>query len=363
MRHLATRFLLFSITFFGAASWAQSSAAGQTSSAKSAKKSVTLHLTPVETVVAPSEVAASFVEPLSCDEDGNLFLGSDEPAAAIRKLSPKGERVAVFQPIANPDVKVGTTSYFAVTPDGELYALAFATTEMSRYVLVFKSDGTYKNKIKLAPGFPWTPATLAVFSNGSLLITGQKYDHDRSKPMLPFTGIFASDGSLLKELTLKDDEKITEMAAAHDNRVTSPTNRLTNEAIDWGQAATASDGNIYVMRWLSPAVLYVISPGGQVVRRFEVDSGDANFKPLSMHISGNRIAVLFYQEATFDKVMKIVDLEGREVASYDELREGGKAKLGTIGLAFACYTARPDRFTFLVAGDDHRIELKLVEPR
>jgi hypothetical protein len=181
--------------------------------------------------------------------------------------------------------------------------------------------------------------------------------------MLPFTGIFASDGSLLKELTLKDDEKITEMAAAHDNRVTSPTNRLTNEAIDWGQAATASDGNIYVMRWLSPAVLYVISPGGQVVRRFEVDSGDANFKPLSMHISGNRIAVLFYQEATFDKVMKIVDLEGREVASYDELREGGKAKLGTIGLAFACYTARPDRFTFLVAGDDHRIELKLVEPR
>jgi hypothetical protein len=39
--------------------------------------------------------------------------------------------------------------------------------------------------------------------------------------MLPFTGIFASDGSLLKELTLKDDEKITEMAAAHDNRVTS----------------------------------------------------------------------------------------------------------------------------------------------
>lgn len=363
MRFVAPHLMLTLLTLFTSVGWAQSSAVMVKSSAKEVKKLPSLHLTPVDSVVAQSEVASSFVEPMSCDQDGNVYLASDETVAAIRKLNPKGERVALYQPIANPDLKVGSTGYFAVSEDGELYVLTFAKTEMKRYVLVFKGDGTYKNKIKLDPGFPWIPATLAVFPNGNLLVTGQEYDRDRSKPMLPFTGIFTPDGSLLKEVRLEDDGKITAMAAAHDDRVTSPTNRLMNQAVDWGQAAAASDGNIYVMRWLSPAIFYAVSPGGEVVRRFKVDSGEDNFKPVSMHIAGKRMAVLFYEPQTMEKVMKIVDLQGRDIASYDELREGGKAKLGTLGLAFACYTVKPERFTFLVAGDDHRIELKLVEPR
>jgi hypothetical protein len=120
----------------------------------------------------------------------------------------------------------------------------------------------------------------------------------------------------------------------------------------------AKDGNMYLMRWLSPAVFYVISPGGQVVRRFVVDSGNSDYKPFAMHISGNRIAVLFYEPQTMEKVMKIVDLEGHELASYDELTVNGKPKLGMLGVAFACYTQQPERFTFLVTDDNHRIELK-----
>jgi hypothetical protein len=363
MKHLAPRLLLISFTLFASTGWAQSSAVMVKSSAKDVKETPRLHLTPVDSVVVPSEVASGFVEPLSCDQNGSVYLASDETPASIRKLNAKGERLALYQPIANPDIKVASTGYFAVSTDEELYVVAFSRTDTARYVLVFKPDGTYKNKIKLNPGFPWIPATLAVFPNGNLLITGQEYDRDHSKPMLPFTAIFAPDGSLLKEVALEDDEKINAMAAAHDDRVTSPTNRLMNNAIDWGQTSAASDGNIYVMRWLSPAIIYAISPGGEVVRRFEVNSGEDNFAPVSMHITGNRMAILFYQPQTMEKVMKIVDLQGRDLASYDELREGGKAKLGTLGLAFACYTVRPERFTFLTAGDDHRIELKLVEPR
>jgi len=129
----------------------------------------------------------------------------------------------------------------------------------------------------------------------------------------------------VEEITLEDDEKITAMAATHDDRVTSPTNRNTNEAVSWGQAAAAGDGNIYVMRWLSPAIFYGISRGGQVLRRVEANSEEDNFTPVSRHITGNRVAVLFYQPQTMEKVMKIVDLQGHELASYEELRAGGKA--------------------------------------
>jgi len=82
-----------------------------------------------------------------------------------------------------------------------------------------------------------------------------------------------------------------------------------------------------------------------------------------MHIDGSRIAVLFFHPQTMEKVMKVVSLEGEEIASYDELLEGGKPKAGMLGLAFACYTQRPERFTFLVTDDSHRIQLRSAEAR
>jgi hypothetical protein len=143
-----------------------------------------------------------------------------------------------------------------VTPEGELYLWVGSSIEITRYVLIFKPDGSYKSRIKLQPGFPWIPASIAVFANGSLLMTGQEFVHGKDSAREPFTGIFSSDGNLMKRLSLADDD---------------PTN---NRAVAWGQMAAAKDGNIYVTRWLSPAILYAVSPGGEVVRRITVDPGD-----------------------------------------------------------------------------------------
>jgi hypothetical protein len=304
------------------------------------------------------------VSPLVCDGDGNLYLGSDDYAVpGIRKITPKGELTVLYQPGANPDVKVGAVGYFSVTPDWEVYVLVFPKNEITRYVLVFKPNGTYKTKIKLQPGFPWIPASMAVFPNGNLLLTGEEYNSKSDQPMLPFTGIFSPDGTLLKELQLEDDEPLHQMAVSHDARVTSALNPTSNRAISWGQMQAAKNGNIYVMLWLSPAVFYAVSPGGEVAKRFTVDSGNPDYKPIDMHISGSRIAVLFYQPQTMETVMKVVDWEGQELATYDETRANGKPKLDNLGLSFACYTAKPERFTFLVTGDDYKIELKRVEAR
>ena len=320
------------------------------------------HLMPGEASVS-SETISRLSGPFACDSDGNIYLRSGLGSAPILKLNPKGERVALFQPAVNPDLEVGIAGSFSVAPDGELYMLVHARKEISRYVFIFKPDGGYKEKIKLQPGFGWIPYSLAVFPDGSMLISGERYDRDPRDPKLPFTGIFSADGRLLKELKLDDNNAVVAKTSSVPASGAVPITSAGSQAIAWGQIESAQDGNLYVMRSSSPAIFYGISPGGAVERRFAVDSGHAGYRPQGMHISGNRIAVLFYDPHTMDKTMKIVDVEGQELAVYDEPRADRKADLGTIGLAFACYTQKPERFIFLVTDDKHRIQLKPVQGR
>ncbi len=252
---------------------------------------------------------------------------------------------------------------FAVSPSGELYEFVFPVDEITRYVMVYKSDGTYKSAIKLQPGFAWTPSTIAVFASGDLLVSGLEYDKDKKNAMWPFTGIFSSDGTLLKEVKLEDDDALRDLAASGDARVTSTTNLSANYAIEFGQSQAAADGNVYLMRWVTPTIFYALSPGGGVVRRFLVDPGDDSFRLAAMHIVGNRIAVLFYQPQTGEKQMKVVDLEGHEIATYDQIKVDGKPKNDFLGSAFACYTEDPQRFTFLTTGDGDKLELRAAEGR
>jgi hypothetical protein len=312
----------------------------------------------IETVKVPSETAEVFAHP-TCDSDGNLYFRTDpDGVAGIRKLNGKGERMALFQ-ATSPNVKASHPAYFTLGPNGDVYQLIFAP-EMSRYVFVYKADGTVKSEIKLQPGFPFFPSRLAIFASGDILVSGLEYDKDRAAPMRPVTGIFSSDGALRKEVMLEDDEKIHDMAVSGDPKVTSPQNPSANYAVIGGAAEIGSDGNVYLMRRLSPAILYAISAGGAVVRRFTVDAGDGDFLPSGMHIAGNRISVLFRKEQTRQEVIKIVDLEGNDIATYDEPVIDGRHALGP---AFLCYADNPERFIFLTATDDDKLGLIIAKPQ
>jgi hypothetical protein len=180
------------------------------------------------------------------------------------------------------------------------------------------TDGTYTSRIKMQPSFGWIPSTLSVFPS-DLLVSGLRYDADKNNHIMwPFTGIFSSDGTRLKEMTLEDDD-IRNLAASGGARVSSTTNSYANQAVEFGQSEAADDGNVYRMRSITPTIFYAISPGGRVVRRFVVDPGDEGFAPVAMHIASNRIAVLSFHEQTKEKRMKIVDLEGHEIATYEKL--------------------------------------------
>ena len=61
------------------------------------KESTTGHLTPVETVVARSELANGFDQPFTCDNHGNLYLQSERfGVSGVRKIKAKGERTVLF---------------------------------------------------------------------------------------------------------------------------------------------------------------------------------------------------------------------------------------------------------------------------
>jgi len=318
-----------------------------------------LHLTPVETIQVKNELAAGFAD-FTCDEDGNVYLGAETWAGSIRKLNPKGDLLTTFDRYSNPDIEVYGAGSYALTPDGDLYTWVGNKKDRYFYVIVFGPDGKYKSKIKIDPGFPWIPGPFAVFRNGNLLMTGQEYDRDVRQTMLPFTALFRSDGKLLKEVWLEDDERIYNQARGGDPKLTSISVPANNRAVSWGRVQTGNDGNIYIMRWLSPAVFYVVSPSGEVVRRFTVDPGRSGLLPVTMHISANRIAVLFREEGTREQQMKIVDLNGEEVATYDATSPEPKKPLGA---AFACYSAKSGRFNFLATDDERRILFRILEPR
>ncbi len=315
-----------------------------------------------ERVKVASELAGIFVSPLKCDGDGNLYLKSDtDRVTAVRKFDPKGKRLALFLASSALDLPTpaSVTTYYAVKNDGAVYQLAFLPKTLDRYVLVYNSDGTYKSNIKLQPGFPWKPSQLAVFPSGTLMVAGERYGAGGG-PDRPFTGLFSEDGSLLKTVELKDDEMIEKMAASGDRRVVPEDNPSLNFAIERGALEIGPDGNVYLMRRLSTAVVYAISTGGAVLRRFTVDPGDANYIPITMNVAKSGIAVLFRQPQTGEGIMKVVDLAGHELATYRAPASDGDQ---TLGSAFACYSDNPERFTFLTTTEDEHLGFKIAEPR
>lgn len=320
------------------------------------------HLRIVDTVVSKSEMAEGFVQPFQCDVSGNIYLmGGVAATSGIRKVNLKGERVATFTASSASDLQVQLAAFFSVTPDGEVYQLAYLQRSLVRVVLVYDRDGTYKKHIKLRTGFDWTPSQVVAFASGDLLVAGLADDPDpHVRVKEPFTAILSADGSMVKQIALTDDKEIHDMAVAGDSHVVPPDSPTTSMAVMGGQMEAAEDGNVYLMRRLSPAIFYAISPGGEVVKRFTVDGPDTGFSPVGMHIAGRRIGVLFWDQQARQKLIKILDLDGHLIATYDDPVVNGREPLSP---AFGCYMLdQHERFLFLHTGDKGFLAFQIAEP-
>lgn len=313
----------------------------------------------IERTTMKSQPDQQFMFPIRCDSDGNIYLEtSPDPSAGILKLGPKGELLAHFLPSSAADLPVEAALYFSLGATGEVYQVAFPRQGMQRAVLVFHKNGSYDSGIKLdnPPGArDWLPSQVGVFGSGDLLVTGLIIDSAK-KISTPFTGVFSSNGQFLRQVVLRDDGDIQKMVEAGDARIVSVNNPYSNRAVSSGQVATAEDGNIYLMRNLSPAIVYAISPGGEVIRRFQVP---VEGTVLSMSVVGGKIVVVYENSSMNTVSVALLDLLGHPIATYSEDPE----KNGRLGSALACYTDNPERFTFLGTSDDGFLQLRVAEPK
>jgi hypothetical protein len=310
----------------------------------------TYRLELLDTVISESELAGIWGSPLRCDADGNIYFGAGEDMF-VRKIDRKGKKVAEFRAVTQPDFQVQAVGYYFVGLDGEVFQVTFKENSPDRYVFEYRADGTLKSKFKLDAGFPWTPNQLTVFPSGIILASGQSL-RSRTKPAArPFTGLFTADGRLLREVSLSEDQSVMKMAEGGDAQIISSDNR----AISGGDIEVAGDGNAYLMRRVNPAIVYVISPAGEVLRRFIVKSEKDRVLPSSLHASKSRIAILFWNNDTKEMEIKVMDLDGNQVARYENSSDGQLPKAGT---AFSCFSENPDRFTFMTAVTGDKLALR-----
>ncbi len=255
----------------------------------------------VKTVAVKSEPVRTFAEPLQCDSRGNTYMlhrsSRGAPPYEVHEFSSQGKPVAVFSTGTVPGLQAHQATYFSVADDGTVYQLLYLG-DRNRYVALFTPDGSFKAKILLQTGFILTPQQVVPFPSGNILVAGMKEEYGPDghyTNMVPFTGIFSREGTLLKTVVLPDDTEIGQRSEAGDIDTVDAAYPHHIKGIVSGRAMAASNGNVYLMRRLSPrTVFYAISPAGDVVKTFPVENADdTDSVVLAAHISEDRLAVQF----------------------------------------------------------------------
>jgi len=297
--------------------------------------------------------------PLRCDSSGNLLLYSwGDGSEAIHKIDLKGKRLATFKAETQPNVQITHIGHFALSKNGEVAVVVF-TKGRDRYVFNFGSDGNLKSTAKIDLSFIFLPYQIASLPNDTYVITGLR-SHSNPTPERPFTGLFSSDGRLIREIEIPDDKTLTEAARSGDPLLSSSDNPNGNLSVTSGNMDVGEDGNVYLMRRYKSAIVSVLNPAGEVVRRFEVSSGQDGFYPREMHVARTRIAFLFWNQDMKRSLIKVVDLEGTPVATYEQTIVDDRP---TWNLTLACYIENSESFVFLKTIKDKKLGLNIAQPK
>lgn len=292
----------------------------------------------VETATFKQPAGESILHPPACDAKGNVYFrpyySRKHPLQSpVYKFSPRGERKVIYSLAGDPEFagQGRGGADFAIGKDGELYQLA--VSEKGSYIVRFDQNGAIKSKVRLRAGF--SPYHFAVFDSDDFLVTGSGADD----PILHaiYTGIFDRSGKMLKRIVFPEDQQYTQAANRGDAEFTEPGNTIPgNYAVDRGTVLRASDGNLYVVRWTTPARVYAVAPSGEIMAEFEVTPPIDGKKPSIVVSHGNRLAIEW--EATQNDLragITVVGVDGQFYATYSE-------KLGVL----ACYSDH-ERFTFI----------------
>jgi hypothetical protein len=331
--------------------------------------SIALHAS--STMNVASETGGAFMSPSKCDADGNLYIrkyAMDRPMLSpVVKIDPDGKRVALFDPAVFSQLALDRADAFSPASDGGMYQIAQSGVWKPRiYVLHFSSDGSPASPTRLDADFE--VYAFAAFANGNFLVSGVKRDvQDRNDRGRNFTAVFSADGRELAQLSFPEaqgqDPRGTAKAGTKSNaggRQNEARKDAQKDAespaltLDLAEAEVGSDGNLYVMRGSSPALVYVIAPSGKIAQTLKIAPPLRGAVPSAFHLSGNRLAISFRNEESQSQTVVVADVQtGRRIASYDDATG--------VGTSFACYSANDGVFTFLSLGEGNELEVISAE--
>ena len=369
-----------------------------------------LTLRAASSINVASELGGAFSNPAKCDGDGNLYIKKyamdRNMMGTVVKIDADGKKTASFDPTVFSQLELGRADAFSPAPDGGLYEIAqTAGVKPTIYVLHFGSDGSALSPARLDADFE--VYTFAAFANGNFLVSGVKRDpQNRQDHGTNITEIFAADGRELAQVVIpsqggKSPDKATATATAAAKadaktatekpvtapgqdpgappgdrggkqvpsdtgssdappRPTPPSNTSAPAVkaarpLDLAQAEVGSDGNLYVLQHSAPAVVYVISPSGEIIKKLKISAtAHGGGAASGFHVSGNQLAISFWNEDSPTQMIVVADAQtGRRISSYSD---------GTgFGTTFACYSANENVFTFLKLGKENELTVIRAE--
>ena len=330
--------------------------------------SIALHAS--STINVASEMGGAFMSSSKCDADGNLYirkLAVDRPLLGpVVKIDPDGKRTALFDPAVFSQLALERADAFSPAFDGGMYQIAQSGILKPKiYVLHFFSDGSPSSPILLDADFE--VYAFAAFANGNFLVSGVKRDvQDRNDRGHNFTAVFSADGRELAQLSFPEPRQKAQGPAKAGAKLTTggrQRNARTDDdkdaekpILDLVDAEAGSDGNLYVMRGSSPALVYVIAPSGKIAKTIKVFAPLPGAAPNSFHLSENRLAIEFWNDESQSQTVIVADAQtGRKIATYADATE--------VGTSFACYSANAGVFSFLKLGEGNALEVIRAVPQ
>jgi hypothetical protein len=306
-------------------------------------------LTPTETIPVPGASLDAIIGFPRCDLDGDIYIhqprhyGDTQPPGFLR-VSADGKQTTVFSPsaVADPALKGSSFADFAVALNGVVYAL-IQTPGNETYVVEFKDNGQLYSSTRLVtPTF--YAQHLAVFPSGEFLVTGVRAGPEGQMAGEPFTAIFDASGQIIKQVVLPGDVK----PGATTVRDTGRLESSTGAAVGLGESVPSEDGNMYVARSLANPVVYVVSPGGDVLRKMVLPAPQKGLRPGSLKVSGGTLAVEFFSlgdtnQTNLDLVKQTHIYSVFDARTGEKLVDYGESP--KLRGAFACYS--PSYFSFV----------------
>ncbi|HVN17130.1 MAG TPA: hypothetical protein VMU05_00105 [Dongiaceae bacterium] len=282
---------------------------------------------------------------VACDGSGNFYsyISNNEVPATYRlsKISASG---AVLRQHDLAAIVPGITiTAFSVLSDGTTYAAGITPSARGKlWVIVIANDGSPAKRIELQTQ-PFAPNQLVAFSSGELLVSG-------SRDTKPVTQLFDSNGSLLRDIYEGEDEVLAQRAQAGE---LSATGTWGNKAVWRGDAVLGSDGNAYLLRAVSPALVYVISHEGAIIRKVSIESPLPGLTPHVLRAGPDRLAVSFVQEGMTLGLIKVVTNAGKNIGVYSSDQPGAYPGLP------GCYDG--SSFSFLSRPEDKDIVITVAK--